>query len=126
MYERVQMTELTPKRGQERFRADVLTNDNNRVILDRWDALALPDGWLVAGCLFQTVWNLQAGRDPAENIKDYDLFYFDGDDLSEAGERRYRRMLMKCSPTWRCLSRSPIRRESTSGTNHISAIHMRH
>lgn len=82
------MTELTPKRGQERFRADVLTNDNNRVILDRWDALALPDGWLVAGCLFQTVWNLQAGRDPAENIKDYDLFYFDGDDLSEAGERK--------------------------------------
>ncbi|QGZ40767.1 hypothetical protein IP92_05878 [Pseudoduganella flava] len=72
---------------QARFRADVLANDNNRIILERWEALALPDGWLVAGCLFQTVWNLQAGRAPAENIKDYDLFYFDADDLSEAGER---------------------------------------
>nr|WP_315217511.1 nucleotidyltransferase family protein [uncultured Duganella sp.] len=72
---------------QDRFRADVLTNRNNRTILDRWDALALPDGWLVAGCLFQTIWNLQAGRAPEENIKDYDLFYFDSEDLTEQGER---------------------------------------
>ncbi|MBP1207239.1 hypothetical protein JOD97_005318 [Duganella sp. 1411] len=73
---------------QDRFRADVLANTNNRIILDRWNALALPDGWLVAGCLFQTVWNLQAGRAPEGNIKDYDLFYFDKDDLSEHGERQ--------------------------------------
>ena len=72
---------------QDRFRADVLTNHNNQVILDRWAALALPDGWLVAGCLFQTIWNLQAGRAPEENIKDYDLFYFDSDDISEQSER---------------------------------------
>ena len=69
------------------FRTDILANKNNRTILERWDALALADGWLVAGCLFQTVWNLQAGRAPEENIKDYDLFYFDKDDLSEQGER---------------------------------------
>ena len=74
-------------RSPDRFRADVLANPHNRAILARWDALALPDGWLVAGCLFQTVWNLQAGRQPAADIKDYDLFYFDGSDLSKAGER---------------------------------------
>nr|WP_314621539.1 nucleotidyltransferase family protein [uncultured Noviherbaspirillum sp.] len=72
---------------QKRFRADVLTNHNNRVILDRWNTLALPDCWLVAGCLFQTIWNLQAGRAPEADIKDYDLFYFDNGDLSEKGER---------------------------------------
>lgn len=77
----------SPRRTPDRFRADVLANNNNSVILDRWNALALPDGWLVAGCLFQTIWNLQAGRPPDENIKDYDLFYFDKDDLSENGER---------------------------------------
>ena len=71
----------------ERLRADVLRNRHNRAILERWDALALPDGWLVAGCLFQTVWNLQSGRPPEADIKDYDLFYFDGSDLGEAGER---------------------------------------
>ena len=73
---------------QERFHADILTNYNNRAILDRWDALALPDGWLVAGCLFQTVWNVQTGRPPDADIKDYDIFYFDDSDLSEDGERR--------------------------------------
>ncbi|WP_338416398.1 nucleotidyltransferase family protein [uncultured Sphaerotilus sp.] len=72
---------------QDRFLSDILQNRHNRAILDRWSALALPDGWLVAGCLFQTVWNLQAGRDPAADIKDYDLFYFDATDTSEAGER---------------------------------------
>jgi hypothetical protein len=73
---------------EDRFLADILTNPHNRVILERWSALALPDGWLVAGCLFQTVWNLRSGRSPAADIKDYDLFYFDEDDMSEAGERR--------------------------------------
>ncbi len=71
---------------QHRFFADILRNRNNRAILDRWNMLALPDAWLVAGCLFQTVWNLQAGRPPEADIKDYDLFYFDSGDTSEEGE----------------------------------------
>ena len=71
----------------ERFRGDILANRNNRAILDRWADLGLPDGWLVAGCLFQTVWNLQAGRPPESDIKDYDLFYFDAADLGEVAER---------------------------------------
>jgi hypothetical protein len=70
-----------------RFLADIQTNRNNRAILERWDELALPDGWLVAGCLFQTVWNLHASRPPEADIKDYDLFYFDAADTSEAGEQ---------------------------------------
>ena len=69
-----------------RFFTDILRNRNNRAILDRWSMLALPDGWLVAGCLFQTVWNLQAGRSPEADIKDYDVFYFDPADLTEEGE----------------------------------------
>lgn len=71
-----------------RFIADALQNPANAAILQRLPALALPDAWLVAGCLFQTVWNLQTGRAPATGIKDYDLFYFDGADLSEAAEAR--------------------------------------
>lgn len=42
----------------------------------------------MAGCLFQTVWNLRDGLAPEADIKDYDLFYFDAEDVSEAGERR--------------------------------------
>lgn len=72
----------------QRFLADILANRHNRAILEAWDALELPDGWLVAGCLFQTVWNLQAGRPPEEGIKDYDVFYFDATDLSAEAEAR--------------------------------------
>lgn len=70
------------------FIAATLANPHNRAILDAWDALELPDAWLVAGCLFQTVWNLQSGRPPQEGIKDYDIFYFDAADLSPEGEAR--------------------------------------
>jgi len=68
------------------FLADILRNDANRAILARLPALGLPDAWLVAGCLFQTVWNLRGGRAPGADIQDYDLFYFDASDLSEAAE----------------------------------------
>lgn len=63
-------------------------NRCNRAILQAWDALELPDAWLVAGCLFQTVWNLECGRAPEDGIKDYDIFYFDDDDLSSEAETR--------------------------------------
>lgn len=68
------------------FLSDVLSNRNNRRILEAWSALGLDDAWLVAGCLFQTVWNLQCGRAPEAEIKDYDIFYFEGSDLSADAE----------------------------------------
>jgi uncharacterized protein len=71
---------------EQRFITDALQNPHNQEILRRLPSLQLPDAWLVAGCLFQTVWNLQSGRAPTAGIKDYDLFYFDGSDLSEQGE----------------------------------------
>lgn len=70
------------------FLAQVRANPINAALLDRLPALSLPDCWLVAGCLFQTIWNVQTGRPPAENINDYDIFYFDGTDLSYETEDR--------------------------------------
>jgi hypothetical protein len=34
------------------------------------------------------VWNLKSGRSPEADIKDYDMFYFDADDLTEESEKR--------------------------------------
>ncbi len=68
------------------FGTDVRRNVANSAILASWRLLDLPDSWLVAGCLFQTVWNIQAGRSPNAGIKDYDIFYFDPGDLSYAAE----------------------------------------
>jgi uncharacterized protein len=71
---------------REQFLQDILANRHNASILGRWDRLGLPDGWLVAGCLFQTVWNLRSGFAPDAHIKDYDIFYFDAGDLSAEAE----------------------------------------
>lgn len=57
-------------------------------VLERATRLDAPDWYLTAGCLFQTVWNVVTGRPPTEGIKDYDLFYFDADDLSWGAEDR--------------------------------------
>ena len=79
-----------------RFINDALQNPCNRAILDRLPALNLPDAWLVAGCLFQTIWNLHDGRAPTAGIKDYDLFYFDGDDLSPEAEHGIEKRVQAC------------------------------
>ncbi len=44
--------------------------------------LRLPDWRVASGAIYQTVWNALTGRDPDYGIRDYDLFYFDGRDLS--------------------------------------------
>jgi hypothetical protein len=72
----------------DQFIQNVLSNRVNRAILENWASLDLKDGWLVAGCLFQTVWNVRTGRPPEADIKDYDIFYFDDRDLSSAAEAR--------------------------------------
>ena len=55
-------------------------------IVDRWPDIGLPDCWLVAGCLAQTVWNDAFGLPVAHGISDVDLVYFDGGDLSAETE----------------------------------------
>jgi hypothetical protein len=55
-------------------------------IVDRWPEIDLPDCWLVAGCLAQTVWNDAFGLPARRGIADIDLVYFDGEDLSAVAE----------------------------------------
>jgi uncharacterized protein len=55
-------------------------------LLARIRGLGLPQGRLVAGCLYQTVWNILTGRPRGTGIQDYDLICFDAGDLSSADE----------------------------------------
>jgi hypothetical protein len=64
----------------------VQRNPINVSILDRGPALGVPDWWLTAGAVFQTVWNALDGRDPGAGIADYDFFYYDASDLSYEAE----------------------------------------
>jgi uncharacterized protein len=78
---------------EQEFIAAALGNPANPAVLARLRALALPQCHLAAGCLFQPVWNGRAGREPGWGVRDYDVFYFDGSDLSwEAEDRVIRRV----------------------------------
>jgi hypothetical protein len=68
------------------LRAALARNELLMEVLVRAAKLDLPDWYLTAGCVFQTVWNVVTGRPPAEGIKDYDLFYFDDSDLNQDAE----------------------------------------
>ena len=72
----------------QNFIQDIRRNKYNQRIIESLERLELKDCWLVAGCLFQTVWNLAQGVEPEASIKDYDIFYFDEDDLSKETEEQ--------------------------------------
>jgi uncharacterized protein len=63
----------------DEFIAIALRNPVNRAIADELFRLALPDAWIVSGCLVQTAWNIQTARAVDYGIADYDVFYFDPD-----------------------------------------------
>jgi uncharacterized protein len=64
---------------QHGFLTATLRNPVHEAIARALDELALPDAWIVSGCLVQTVWNVNTGRAVDYGISDYDIFYFDGD-----------------------------------------------
>ncbi|WP_407178182.1 nucleotidyltransferase family protein [Bradyrhizobium sp. STM 3562] len=77
---------------QDEFLAAALQNPINGHILRELAALALPDAWLVSGCLTQTLWNVLTGRPVDHGILDYDVFYFDPDTSWEAEDAVIRKL----------------------------------
>ena len=78
--------------NQDEFLAAALRNPYNEMITDELFELALPDAWLVSGCLVQTVWNVLTGRVVDYGISDYDIFYFDPDTSWETEDAVIRRL----------------------------------
>lgn len=73
----------------DRLETSALRNPTIAVVWEAWDDLSLPNCWLVAGCLAQTVWNERFGLPPEHGIYDVDIVYFDGTDLTETGEQAH-------------------------------------
>ena len=71
-----------------RFEAIIRADPELMRLLAALRGLRLPQWRLVAGCLYQTVWNVLTGRPRGTGIKDYDLIYFDGRDISWEAEDR--------------------------------------
>jgi hypothetical protein len=83
---RVDIARLPIDEQWEYFRAALGRNHTLSEVLTRAAALDLPGWYLVAGCLYQTIWNVVTGQPPGAGILDYDLAYFDGSDLSWEAE----------------------------------------
>ncbi|MBN1365678.1 MAG: nucleotidyltransferase family protein [Syntrophaceae bacterium] len=75
--------------SEQNFIKIITRNKINSVLLERLPTLNLPDWYLVAGCLFQTVWNELSGYPLEYGIKDYDVFYCDCSDLSWEAENKF-------------------------------------
>jgi hypothetical protein len=77
---------------RDQFLAAALKNPVNEANARELFELALPDAWLVSGCLVQTVWNVLTGRAVGYGINDYDVFYFDPDTSWEAEDAVIRKL----------------------------------
>ena len=77
---------------QSDFLALALRNPINAAIADALFQLALPDAWIVSGCLVQTAWNVQTGRAVDYGIADCDAFYFDPDTSWQAEDAAIRQL----------------------------------
>lgn len=67
-------------------------------IIERLEAVSLPCWYLAGGGVVHTVWNLLHGFDPTRGIKDYDVIYFDPDEMSgETEKATEQRVLEVCS-----------------------------
>ncbi|GHF32948.1 nucleotidyltransferase family protein [Deinococcus metalli] len=73
------------------FLDTVRRNPVTAAILGRLAALGTQQTHLVAGALFQTVWNVRSGQPPGAYILDYDIFYWDDDASFDAEDRVIRR-----------------------------------
>jgi hypothetical protein len=71
--------EVTDLRSHRRLADIVELSPLLTAVLDAMPSFGLPDCYLAAGAVAQTVWNQAFDRPPSENIKDIDLVYFDGD-----------------------------------------------
>ena len=73
---------------ETRLRAIVAANPLLQAILDRWNAVGLPNCWLSGSAIAQTAWNVAFGFPPGHGLADIDLVYFDAADLSGRTEMR--------------------------------------
>jgi hypothetical protein len=74
------------------FLSLALRNPVNAAIADELLRLALPDAWIVSGCLVQTAWNALTARAVEYGISDYDVFYFDPDTSWQAEDTVIRQL----------------------------------
>jgi len=73
----------------ETFISILKKNKNLMMILDYITQLELPNFYIAAGSIFQTIWNFYDGKDLNFGIKDIDVVYYDKSNLSVEKDLEY-------------------------------------
>jgi uncharacterized protein len=77
---------VNDERQRFQFEAIVRSDPDLMRLLKQLREIGLPQWRLVAGCLYQTIWNVLTDRPRGTGILDYDLIYFASNDLSWEAE----------------------------------------
>jgi len=88
MNEHLRYAGVSPEQQRDALEAIVRGEPVLMAVLHGLRAMALPDAWLVSGAIYNAVWNVLTQRPALTGIKDVDLIYFDGSDLSYEAEDR--------------------------------------
>lgn len=88
MSEHLRYAGASPERQRQALEDIVRSQPALMAVLAEARAMALPDAWVVAGAVYNAVWNHLTGRPALTGINDIDLIYFDASDLSYEAEDR--------------------------------------
>lgn len=72
----------------EKFISIIKQNRDLMLILDYIESLNLPNFYIAAGSVFQTIWNYYDNKPLNYNIKDIDIIYYDSNNLSKEDEKK--------------------------------------
>ena len=72
----------------EKFISIIKQNKDLMLILDYIQSLNLPNFYIAAGAVFQTIWNYYDNNPLNYNIKDIDIIYYDSKNLSKEDEKK--------------------------------------
>lgn len=72
----------------EKFISIIKQNKDLMLILDYIETLNLPNFYIAAGAVFQTIWNYYDNKPLNHNIKDIDIIYYDSNNLSKEDEKK--------------------------------------
>jgi hypothetical protein len=86
MKDHLRFANMPPAAQLDALRDIVSADPLLMIALGNLRSMALPDSWLVSGAIYNTVWNVLTGRPPLTGVRDIDVFYWDGADLSYAAE----------------------------------------
>ncbi|WP_068083554.1 nucleotidyltransferase family protein [Polycladidibacter stylochi] len=82
---------------EDRLKKIILDDPVTMELLHIVNRLQLKQCWLVSGAIYQNVWNTLSNKPLGNGIKDYDIIYYDADDLSYDGEDKHIGTLNKLS-----------------------------